>query len=433
MGWDFETEPEFQEKLDWADEFVREEVEPLDLLWGGREFTPLDDTLRKIVDPLKEQVRAQKLWAAHLGPELGGEGYGQLKLSLLNEILGRSRWAPIVFGTQAPDTGNAEIIAHYGTPEQKERYLRPLLEGEMFSCYSMTEPHAGADPTMFTTRAVKDGDEWVINGWKFFSSNAKTASFLIVMVVTNPDVNAYKGMSMFLVPTDTPGVNIVRNIGLGSESSDHGSHALIHYEDVRVPADAVLGGEGQAFAIAQTRLGGGRIHHAMRTIGVARKAFDMMCERALSRETQGTLLADKQFVQGYIADSYAQLMQFRLYVLYTAWTIDKHKNYLKVRKDIAAIKATMPTVLHDIVQRAMQVHGALGVSNEMPFAGMWLMAPIMGLADGPTEVHKVTVARQVLRDYRPSDDIWPTEHLPKKVAAARAKFADFLEHEVGNL
>ncbi len=431
--WDFETEPEFQAKLDWADEFVREEVEPLDHIWRGLEFTPLDDNRRRAIDPLKEEVRRQKLWATHLGPELGGEGYGQLKLSLLNEILGRSSWAPIVFGCQAPDTGNAEIIAHYGTPEQKERYLRPLLEGEMFSCYSMTEPHAGADPTMFTTSAVKDGDEWVINGWKFFSSNAATASFLIVMVVTNPDVSAYNGMSMFLVPTDTPGVNIVRNVGLGGEAEDEGSHALIHYQDVRVPDEALLGGEGQAFAIAQTRLGGGRIHHAMRTIGMARKAMDMMCERALSRETQGSLLADKQFVQGYIADSYAQLTQFRLLTLYTAWSIDKHNDYRKVRKDIATVKVVMPTVLHDIAWRAMQVHGALGVSNEMPFPGMLLAASIMGLADGPTEVHKVTVARQVLRDHRPSDDLWPTGHLPKLREAARAKYAEYLELEVGNL
>jgi acyl-CoA dehydrogenase len=253
------------------------------------------------------------------------------------------------------------------------------------------------------------------------------------MAVTNPDVSPYKGMSMFLVPTDTPGVDIVRNIGLGGESEGHGSHALIHYDDVRVPVDALLGGEGQAFVIAQTRLGGGRIHHAMRTIGLAQSALDMMCERALSRETQGSLLADKQFVQGYIADSYAQLMQFRLFVLYTAWSIDKHNDYRKVRKDIAAIKVLMPDVLHDIAWRAMQVHGALGVSNEMPFSGMMLGASVMGLADGPTEVHKVTVARQVLRDYAPSDDLWPTQHLPKKRAAAREKYAEYLEHEVGNL
>ncbi len=433
MAWDFQTDPEYQEKLDWADKFVRDEVEPLDYAFPHLQYVPLDGVRRSIVDPLKDEVRRQDLWATHIGHELGGQGYGQLKLALLNEILGRSQWAPIVFGCQAPDTGNAEIIAHYGTPEQKEQYLRPLLEGELFSCYSMTEPHAGADPTLFKTRAVKDGDEWVINGWKYFSSNAKTASFLIVMAVTNPDISPYKGMSMFLVPRETPGVNIVRNVGLSGEPINEGSHALIHYEDVRVPESALLGGEGQAFVIAQTRLGGGRIHHAMRTIGLAQKAIDMMCERALSRETAGSLLADKQFVQGYIADSYAQLIQFRLFVLYTAWEIDKYNDYKRVRKDIATAKVVMPTVLHDIAWRAMQVHGALGTTNEMPFFGMIHGAGVMGLADGPTEVHKVTVARQLLRDYKPTDGMWPTEWIPQRIDDAKAKFAEQLELEVGNL
>ncbi len=433
MAWDFETDPQYQAQLDWADAFVREEVEPLDLLWDGLQFTPPSDHLRKVIDPLKQQVRDQGLWATHLGPELGGKGHGQLRLSLLNEILGRSQWAPIIFGCQAPDTGNAEILAHYGTPEQQERYLRPLLDGEIFSCYSMTEPHAGADPTMFETRAVKDGEEWVINGWKYFSSNAKTAAFLIVMAVTNPDVSPYQGMSMFLVPSDTPGVSIVRNVGLYGEPLNEGFHALIHYENVRVPAEAVLGGEGQAFVIAQTRLGGGRIHHAMRTIGQAQRALDMMCERALSRTTQGSILAQKQFVQGYIADSYAQLTQFRLFVLYTAWEIDRYNDYKRVRKDIAAIKVLMPQVLSDIGQRAIQVHGALGVSNDLPLQQLLLGASIMGIADGPTEVHKVTVARQVLRAYRPSDDSWPTQYLPKRLEAAKQKYAQYLEHAVGNL
>ena len=433
MAWDFDTDPQFQELLDWADDFVRDEVEPLDLIWPHLQFTPLDDTRRAVVDPLKERVRQKGLWATHLGPELGGQGYGQLKLALLNEILGRSQWAPVIFGCQAPDTGNAEIIAHYGTPEQKERYLRPLLDGEVFSCYSMTEPQGGADPTQFKTAAVRDGDGWVINGYKFFSSNASTSSFLIVMVVTNPDVSPYQGMSMFLVPTDTPGVTIERNCGLYGESDGQGSHALIHYDNVRVPDSALLGGEGQAFVIAQTRLGGGRIHHAMRTIGLAQKALDMMCERALSRQTAGSLLADKQAIQAYIADSYAQLTQFRLLVLYTAWEIDKYNDYKKVRKDIAAVKVVMPTVLHDIAWRAMQVHGALGVTNEMPFLGMVTGAAVMGLADGPTEVHKTTVAKQVLRGYSASDDLWPSEWIPRKREAAQAKYAQFLELEVGNL
>jgi acyl-CoA dehydrogenase len=434
MAWDFETEPEFGAKLEWADSFVREEVEPLDLLWPELVFTPPDDTLRKVIDPLKQAVREQGLWATHLGPELGGQGYGQVKLCLLNEILGRSSWAPVIFGCQAPDTGNAEIIAHYGTEAQKSRYLQPLLGGEVFSCYSMTEPEGGSDPTQFKTRAVRDGDSgWVLDGWKFFSSNAKTAAFFIVMAVTDPSVGPHQGMSMFLVPADTPGIEIVRNVGLGYEPFGSGAHALIHYDGVRLPSDALLGSENQAFVIAQTRLGGGRIHHAMRTIGQANKALDMMCERALSRHTQGGKLSDKQFVQGYIADSYAQLTQFRLFVLYTAWEIDKYNDYRRVRKDIAAIKAVMPGVLHDIASRALQVHGALGASNEMPFTRMLHGSYVLGLADGPTEVHKMTVARQVLRDYQPSGDLWPTEHLPKKLAAARAKFAAYLEHEVGNL
>ncbi|MFI7667760.1 acyl-CoA dehydrogenase family protein [Nocardia sp. NPDC049526] len=432
MAWDFETDPDYQKKLDWADEFVRAEVEPLDLVWEHEQFVPLDGTRRKAIQPLKEEVRRQGLWATHLGPDLGGQGYGQLKLALLNEILGRSSWAPIVFGCQAPDTGNAEIIAHYGTADQKQRYLQPLLDGELFSSYSMTEPQAGADPTQFQTRAVRDGDDWIINGWKYFSSNARTASFLIVMAVTNTDVSPYQGMSMFLVPTDTPGIDIVRNVGLYGEPMNDGSHALIHYQNVRVPAESLLGGEGQAFVIAQTRLGGGRIHHAMRTIGLAQKAIDMMCERALSRTTAGSRLADKQFVQGYIADSYAQLAQFRLFVLHTAWKIDKYNDYKKVRKDIAAAKIVMPTVLHDIAWRAMQVHGALGTTNEMPFFRMIHGAGVMGLADGPTEVHKTTVAKQVLRDYEPTDGMWPTEWIPGKQEAARAKFAEYLEHEVGN-
>src|SRR4051795_8121694 len=433
MAWDFETDPEFQEKLDWIGNFLTEKIEPIDLVFPGLSYHPLDGKLRDLVDPLKQEVRDHGLWACHLGPDLGGPGFGQLKLALMNEKLGRSNWAPIIFGTQAPDTGNAEIIAHYGTDEQKEKYLQPLLNGELFSSYSMTEPQGGSDPTQFQTRAEKDGDEWVINGWKFFSSNAKTSSFLIVMVVTNPDVSAYQGMSMFLVPTDTPGVNIVRNVGLMGESRGHeGNHALIHYENVRVPAENLLGGEGQAFAIAQTRLGGGRIHHAMRTVGMCQKAFDMMCERALSREVSGGLLAEKQFVQGYIADSWAQIQQFRLFVLRTAWLIDKHNDYKRVRHDIAAVKVRMPEVLQNIVQRSIQVHGALGVSNELPLGGMWMTSPVMALVDGPSEVHRVTVARQMLKRYKPSDDLWPTEHLPKKIAAAREKFAEYLEHEVAN-
>lgn len=432
MAWDFETEPEFQRELDWMDAFVREEVEPYDLVLGNP-FDVTDERARELVRPLKERVKERGLWACHLGPELGGLGYGQLRLALMNELLGRSRWAPSVFGCQAPDSGNAEILAHYGTPVQKERFLAPLLEGDIHSCYSMTEPHAGADPTAFTTRATRDGNHWVINGEKWFSSNARWSEFLIVMAVTNPDVSPYQGMSMFIVPTDTPGIEIIRNVGIGMEHTDDASHAYIRYADVRVPADHLLGEEGSAFVIAQTRLGGGRIHHAMRTVAQLRKAFDMMCERALSRETRGERLADKQMVQERIADSWIEIEQFRLLVLRTAWLIDKYKDYKRTRRDIAAIKVAMPKVLHDVAQRAMHLHGALGVSDEMPFTALMLAAEVMGIADGPTEVHKVTIARQVLRDYKPADGLWPTEHLPSKRAAARERLAHLLEGEVGNL
>jgi acyl-CoA dehydrogenase len=430
VAWDFSTDPEFREKLDWAVAFVREEVEPLDLVWPEKEFEPLTPERRRVVDPLKQQVRDHGLWACHLGPELGGQGYGQLKLGLLNEVLGHSRWAPVVFGCAAPDTGNAEILAHYGTPEQKRRWLEPLLNGEVFSSYVMTEPHAGSDPGEFTTVAVRDGDEWVIDGWKFFASNARTAAFLIVMAFTDRAAGPQRGMSMFVVPSDTPGVRIVRNLGVSGEPIGEGIHALIQLEAVRVPADHLLGAEGGAFAVAQTRLGGGRVHHAMRTVGMAQRALDMMCERVLSRHTKGSVLADKQAVQLQLADSYAQLQQFRLFVLYTAWQIDQYQDYNRVRQDISAIKALTPSVLHDIVQRAIQLHGALGISNELPLGRMLLMSSVLALVDGPTEVHKVAVARSLLRKYKPVEGLWPTEHLPTRIDEARAKIAALLEQDV---
>jgi acyl-CoA dehydrogenase len=432
MAWDFETEPEFQEQLDWIDAFVRDEVEWLDLALGDP-YDKSDEQALAIVRPLQQQVKDRGLWACHLGPDLGGLGYGQVKLALMNELIGRSRWAPSIFGCQAPDSGNAEILAHYGTEEQRAKYLQPLLDGTISSCYSMTEPHAGADPTLFTTRAEPDGDQWVINGEKWFSSNARFASFLIVMAVTNTEVNAYQGMSMFVVPSDTPGVQIVRNVGVGGEHEGHGSHGYMRYTDVRVPADHLLGEEGSAFAIAQTRLGGGRIHHAMRTIASVRRAFDMMCERALSRQTRTGPLASLQMTQEKIADSWIEIEQFRLLVLRTAWLIDKHQDYRKVRKDIAAVKVAMPKVFHDVAQRAMHLHGALGVSNEMPFMSMMVGAEALGIADGPTEVHKVTLARQLLKQYQPVDTLFPSAHIPTRREAARARLAELLEHQAAEL
>ncbi len=431
MSWDFETDEEFQAELDWIDEFVRTEIEPLDFV--VKSPYDLNDPIRaEVIPPLQEKVQARGLWACHLGPELGGLGYGQVKLALMNEILGRARSAPTVFGCQAPDTGNSEILAHFGTDEQKERFLEPLLRNEIVSCYSMTEPQGGADPKVFTTRAELDGDEWVINGEKWFSSNARYSSFLIVMVVTDPDNPPYQQQSMFLVPTDTPGVEIVRNVGLGYETPgvDEGSHAYIRYNDVRVPADNLLGPRGGGFVVAQTRLGGGRIHHAMRTSGRVQRIFDMMCERAISRTTQGELLSKKQMVQEMIADSWIEMEMFRLLVLRTAWRIDKYQDYKRVRKDISAVKVAMPGVYRNIASRALQIHGSLGASWEMPFAKEVIESFHMALADGPTEVHKVQVARRVLDDYVPCDDLFPTMHLPKRQAAAEAQYADVLERHL---
>jgi acyl-CoA dehydrogenase len=426
--WEFSTDPGFQQDLDWVKEFVRHYVEPLDLLYPDRAFDP-PPKVRPIARALKQRVKDRGLWAYHLPPELGGRGGGQVKLCLLNEILGASLgrvttgWGPVLFGAQAPDSGNAEILAHYGTEDQKAKYLQPLLEGDIHSCYSMTEPQGGADPGVFTTRARRDGDQWVISGEKWFASHATVAEFIIVMAITNPDVAVHRGSSMFLVPRGTPGLAVVRNTGTGTEPLGEGVHAYLRFDGARLPAESLLGGEGDGFRIAQARLSGGRIHHSMRTIAVCRYAFDMMCERALSRTTKGTALAEKQLVQQAIADTYIELQQFRLFVLYTAWLADQY-GWDKCRKEVASTKVIAARVLPAIVQRAMQIHGSLGVSNEMPLTNMWTHAPWMGIMDGPTEVHLVSIARNVLRQYAPSAGIWPTAHLPGRMSRAEERFRE---------
>jgi acyl-CoA dehydrogenase len=422
MAWDFETDPEFQKKLDWIEDFMRDEVEPLSHL-GMAVFSTLGR--EKFIKPLQQKVRDQGLWACHLGPELGGQGFGQLKLALMNEKLGRNSLAPSVFGCQAPDSGNAEIIAHYGTDKQKEQYLWPLLNGEIRSAFSMSEPTGGSDPLTFTTRAVLDGDEWVINGEKWFSTNARYSKVLVLYAVTDPDAkDPYRRTSIFLVPTDTPGVEILRNVGVGAGGEiGGGTEGYVRYTDVRLPYDALLGERGAAFVIAQVRLGGGRVHHAMRTVGACRHALELMCQRAVSRTTRDGRLSDLQMVQEQIADSWIAVESFRLLVLRTAWLIDKHKDYQKVRKDIAAIKVAMPKVYHDVATKAAHLHGALGVSNEMPFMRMVTSSLVMGIADGPTEVHKVTLAKQILKDYTPDNDLFPSYHIPKLQDEAKKRFA----------
>jgi acyl-CoA dehydrogenase len=343
----------------------------------------------------------------------------------MNELFGYARFGPIVFGAQAPDTGNAEILAHYGTPAQKQRFLEPLLANQIVSCFSMTEPQGGADPLVFKTTATRDGDEWVIDGEKWFSSNARYAAFFIVMAVTDPAAPAYRRMSMFIVPAETPGVEIIRNLTFHGEPA--ATHAYMRYRQVRVPLDSMLGGRGDAFVVAQVRLGGGRLHHAMRTVAQATRALDMMCERALSRVTKGEPLALKQMVQEKIADSWVQLRQFRLLVLETAWLIDQGQDYQAVRKNIAAVKAVMPQVLHDIAARALHLHGSLGISTEMPFADWVINSFHVGLADGPTEVHKITVAREVLKEYQACTQLFPDYIEPAAEARAWEIYGELLQ------
>jgi len=424
MAWDFATDPDFQVELDWVDRFVREEVEPLDRLLGNP-YDIRDPGFVKLVRPLQKQVQERGLWACHLGPHLGGRGYGQLKLALMNEQFGRSRFGPIVFGAQAPDTGNAEILAHYGTPGQKERFLKPLLANEMVSCFAMTEPQGGADPLVLTTSAVPDGDGWVINGEKWFASNARYASFFILMAVTDPDAAPHRRMSMFIVPADTPGIEIIRNHGFYGEVE--AAHAHMRWTNVRVPAENMLGSRGEAFVVAQVRLSGGRMHHAMRTLAQATRAFEMMCERAVSRFTKGEQLAQKQMVQEKIADSWVELRQFRLLILETAWLADSGKDWKAIRKNVSAVKAVMPKVLHDIASRALHIHGSLGISHEMPFAEWVINSYHIGLADGPTEVHKVTVAREVLKDFHPANQMFPSYIGYERDARAREKYGAALE------
>lgn len=428
MAWDFSTEPDFEEQLAWMRGFVREEIIPLETL----DLDP--ETFRRITDPMKEEVKRRGLWASHLPPELGGGGFGQVKLALMHEILGQCRFAPSIFGNQAPDSGNAELIAVGGSEEQRQRWMHPLLAGKLRSAFSMTEPGAGADPTLLTTRALRDGDEWLINGHKWFTSNASVSDFLIVMCVTDPDAEPHRRASMIIVPTDTPGVNILRDVPTMDHPAERtgvpGGHAEIRYENVRVPYENLIGAEGDGFVLAQKRLGPGRIHHCMRWLGQSKRAFDMLCERAVSRYVHGSLLSDKQLVQDWVATSAAEIEAARLLTLQAAWKIDQ-VGASNARVDIAVIKFWGASVLYNVIDRAIQVYGSLGYTTDLPLEQMYRAARSARIYDGPDEVHKVTVARRILRGYTATET--PTEHVPTRREAARAKFARFLEDATANV
>ena len=351
-----------------------------------------------LIQSLRAKAKEEGLWAPHVPPEAGGTGQGFLAYAHLNEEIGRSTYAQLVFGCQAPDAGNAEILHLFGTEEQKERWLRPLVAGEIRSFFSMTEPEVpGSDPTTLRTTARRDGDEWEIDGHKWFSSGADGAAFGIVMAVTDPDAEAHRRASQILVPADTPGVEIVRPIPvMGHAGSGWSTHCEVWYREVRVPVANTLGEPGDGFRIAQKRLGPGRIHHVMRWLGQMQRAFELLCSYSLEREAFGSRLADKQTVRNWIADSAAAIHACRLMTLDAAHKIDEGD---EARVEVSVIKFYAAQALHDVVDRAIQVHGARGLTDETPLAAMYAMARGARIYDGPDEVHRMVVSRRILKEF----------------------------------
>jgi alkylation response protein AidB-like acyl-CoA dehydrogenase len=362
-----------------------------------------DGAADALLRELQDEVREAGLWAPHVPPEAGGTGTGFLDYAYLNEHIGRSVWGQLVFGCQAPDAGNAEILHLFGTEEQKARWLAPLVAGEIRSFFSMTEPEVpGSDPTTLRTRAVKDGDEWVIDGHKWFSSGADGAAFGIVMAVTDPDADPHARATQIVVPADTPGVEIVKPITvMGHAGKGWSTHCEVRYTNVRVPATNALGAEGAGFLIAQKRLGPGRIHHVMRWLGQMQRAFELMCTYALARETSTGALADKQTVQNWIADSYAEIQACRLMTLDAAHKIDAGG---EARVEVSAVKFFAAAALNDVIDRAVQVHGARGLTDETPLAGMLMHARAGRIYDGPDEVHRQVVAKRILKAFASGEE-----------------------------
>jgi acyl-CoA dehydrogenase len=346
---------------------------------------------------LINRVKEQGLWAPHLPEEYGGMGIGFLKLAYMNEILAWSPFSNPIFGILAPNSGNQKILVKYGTEEQKKKWLEPLVAGTMQSCFAMTEPdQPGSDPRSIQTRAVRDGDEWVINGHKWFSSNARGAHFAIVMCRTEDDSDADVNgrMTQIIVPTDTPGFNHIRNIPVWGHQDGHHSELIL--ENCRVPLENALGKEGSGHQAAQDRLGAGRVYHCMNCVGQMWRAFDLMVKRSIEREVHGGPLEGKQFIQGFIADSYMDIQASRLMTIRCAEIMEQG---LDARTDISAIKVFVPNAMHRVVDRAIQVHGALGVTSDTPLEGMYRGARTLRLADGPDEVHRILIAKNVLKQY----------------------------------
>jgi acyl-CoA dehydrogenase len=374
--------------------FMEEHIYPNEPVLGRE-----DDDADALMTELRARAKGQGLWAPHLPPEAGGTSGSFLTYAYLNEEIGRTVWAQLAFGCQAPDAGNGEILWHFGTEEQKRRWLAPLVAGEVRSFFSMTEPEVpGSDPTTLRARAGRDGDEWVIDGHKWFSSGAEGAAFGIVMAVTDPDADPHHRASQIIVPVDAPGFEIVRAVPtLGHRGRGWSTHCEVRYTGVRVPVENTLGEVGDGFRIAQKRLGPGRIHHVMRWLGQMQRAFELMCAYSLEREAFGGPLADKQTIQNWIADSAAEIQACRLMTLDAAHKIDGGD---EARVEVSLIKFFAARVLHDVIDRAVQVHGAKGLTDESPLGVMYAMARGARIYDGPDEVHRMVVARRILRSFR---------------------------------
>jgi acyl-CoA dehydrogenase len=419
---DFNPSPEVESLKERIEAFMAEHVYPIE----SEAIQALDDEVKpgvpypEILIELRARAREQGLWNLFLPDEEHGPGLSNWEYGILCEQMGRS---PIVagmaFNCAAPDTGNMEILAEHGSAEQKAEFLAPLLDGETRSCFSMTEPEvSGSDPTTLQTRAVLEGDEWVINGHKWYTSGAVGAAFAIAMVVTDPDAPPYNRASMIIVPIDNPGFKLIRSVSVMGHDGGPG-HCEVRYEDCRVPASNLLGERGGGFVIAQDRLGPGRIHHCMRAIGTAERAIEMMCDRANTREAFGGPLAEKQFIQDFIALSRMEVDQARLLTLYAAWQMDT-QGKRRARQTISMIKVVAANVVMDVLDRAIQVHGALGMSDDTPLAGMWRFSRMLRVADGPDEVHKMVIARRELGRAAKRSEGSPTGEATADVPVAAA-------------
>jgi acyl-CoA dehydrogenase len=403
---DFIPSPEVSALRERILDFMDREIYPVE----RQVMEALDDEVGpgvpypRILVEIREKAKGEGLWNLFMPDERFGPGLSNWEYGLLCEEMGRSPVAaPMAFNCAAPDTGNMEILAEHGTPEQRERWLEPLMEGQIRSCFSMTEPEvSGSDPTLLQARAELDGEEWVIDGHKWFTSGAMGAELAIAMVVTDPEAPPYARASMICVPTDAPGFELVRPIPVMGHEKGPG-HCEIRYTDCRVPKESVLGERGAGFAIAQDRLGPGRIHHCMRAIGTAERAHEMMCRRANERQAFGGPLADKQFVQEAIAASRMEIDQARLLTLYAAWKMDT-EGKRAARQSISAIKVVAANMVMDVLDRAIQIHGSLGMTDDTPLAALWRFSRMLRLADGPDEVHKMVLARRELNRWAKRDE-----------------------------